>query len=148
MEKLSKESIQDFDTCYITNHGQILKILFPLLPCKHQNTIACYIKLQECFAVLKKPIITGSSASFDFNNWMDLDFHALKQELTPYCSTKEMEVFQKLENLIQMYQTYQNMQQYMPLFQELQNGSRDLSDMLQSILTPEQMSMFENFMNT
>lgn len=148
MEKLSKESIQDFDTCYITNHGQILKILFPLLPCKHQNTIACYIKLQECFAVLKKPDFTKSAASFDPKNWMDLDFHALKQELSPYCSTKEMEVFQKLENLIQMYQTYQNMQQYMPLFQELQNGTGDISDMLQSFLTPEQMSMYENFMNT
>lgn len=148
MEKLSKEFIQEFDTCYISNHGQILKILFPLLPTRHQNTIACYIKLQEYFAVLKKPVFTRSSASFDSKNWMDLDFHALKQELSPYCNTKEMELLKKLENLIQMYQTYQNMQQYMPLFQELQNGSGDISEMLQSILTPEQMSMFENFMNT
>ncbi len=131
MENWNINQMTPFDCQIATQSLQLTKLIIPYLPQETQRIMAIYVKFME----------------FQ-NTWSS--FHAFKQkahttqdiiqELKPYMPPSACDSIDNLMNMMSM----------MEMFQSFQQNSEDDSDidpmeMMQSMLTPEQQSMFEMY---
>lgn len=168
MEKCSEktddivDAILAFDTLYTTNHMKILKLLLPYLEPEVQKKIAVFIKWQELMFTLQ--FMKQYSASFyssDFKKKKNLDLSALLPLLTTYCNDSEKALLSQFSQMQNMMHMMEEMQQYMPMFQQLMasmsgendfggmfnSDSNNMMDMLKNMMSEEQQAMFSMFMD-
>ena len=155
------EAILAFDTLYTTNHMKILKLLLPYLEQDHQKKLAIFIKWQELIFTLNFfKQYSASLYSPDFKQRKKLDLNTLLPLLMPYCSETEKNIISQFSQMQNMMHTMENIQQYMPMFQQFMtsmSGDGDLDgmfqsdnnmmDMLKNLMSEEQQAMFSMFMN-
>ena len=155
------EAILAFDTLYTTNHMKILKLLLPYLEQDHQKKLAIFIKWQELIFTLNFfKQYSASLYSPDFKQRKKLDLNTLLPLLMPYCSETEKNIISQFSQMQNMMHTMENIQQYMPMFQQFMtsmSGDGDLDgmfqsdnnmmDMLKNLMSEEQQAMFYMFMN-
>lgn len=167
------DAILAFDTLYTTNHMKILKLLLPYLEMEHQKKIAVFIKWQELIFTLNfLNQYSASLYSFDFSQKKKLDLNILLPLLTPYCNESEKSILSQFSGLQNMMNMMGEIQQYMPMIQQLMSsmsdGNFDISglfsgesndtsnksgsvnammDMLKNMMSEEQQAMFSMFMN-
>lgn len=171
MEKQSCEApnVTAFDTLYTTNRLQKLKILLPCLEYPLQKYLAVYIKYSE----LQYTLTCGGSASLQSCAYPASamsacagmpDLSELCRQLRLYSTPEEIRQLEQLQSTLQTIQTYQEMQETLQSMQELfpdmnmdlsnpgglsggsPGGEMSLPDLLLGMLTPEQRSMYEAFM--
>lgn len=168
MEKCSEngedttKAILAFDTLYTTNHMKILKLLLPYLEPEHQKKLAVFIKWQELMLTLN--FFKQYSAHFyspDFSPKKQLDLNTLIPLLIPYCNDSEKAIISQFSQLQNMMHRMEEMQQYMPVIQQLMSsmsgdmdpgsmfGSNDnnMMDILKNMMSEEQQAMFSIFMD-
>ena len=167
MEKCSEnnedatKAILAFDTLYTTNHMKILKLLLPYLECEHQKKLAVFIKWQELVFTLDFfKQYSASLYSSDFKHKKNLDLNALLPLLIPYCNDSEKNLLQQFTQLQNMLHMYEDFQQYLPLLQQFigtsagetplntmfQSDNNNIINLLQNMMSEEQLAMFTMFM--
>ena len=149
-EKEDMGAILAFDTLYTTNHMKILKILLPYLGCEYQKIFAVYIKWQELMFTLNyikkysSPLYCKCCSSRK-----EIDFGTLIQLLSPYCGEQERQFLSSFSEIKNITSLFSQMQEYLPLFQELMSSdgnNSNLMSMIEGMLTEEQKNMFQMFM--
>lgn len=155
MDEQFENKIYAFDALFTTNHIKILKIFMTYSSFETQKSLAPIIKYMELQYTLeyfkKHPyhICTNISSEKEF------DMLNFVKEIKCYCSPEERENIKKMENFYQtmnmvkdMEATMSNLQEQTGMnFGDMMNGQSnfEMNDILSSMLTPEQKSMFELF---
>lgn len=147
MAKDSEEAILAFDTLYTTNHTQMMKLLLPYLEPGHQKKLAVFIKWQELLYTINfSKKYHAPLCGAEFSEKKELDFSALLPLLNPYCDERERQLLSQLSNLSNMMQMYQEVSQYLPFLQQMMEHQTDMTDIMKKFMTPEQMNLFNSFM--
>ena len=132
-------------------------ILLPYIPFPMRQPLLLFTKfleLRECMSCPKR--------RFDFGNTQEMKSADIISEifnkLTPILSEQESSMFYKMQNMMQMLKIYQTIQEFAPLMnmegtnlnaegspsETGMENSSNVTDMLFSMLSPEQKEMFEN----
>ena len=132
-------------------------ILLPYIPFSMRQPLLLFTKfleLRECMSCPKR--------RFDFGNTQEMNSADLISEiftkLSPFLSEQERSMFSQMQNMMQMLKIYQTVQEFAPLMnmegmnsdaeglssETAADNSSNMTDMLFSMLSPEQKEMFEN----
>lgn len=132
-------------------------ILLPYIPFSMRQPLLLFTKfleLRECMSCPKK--------RFDFGNTQEMNSADLISEiftkLSPFLSEQERSMLSQMQNMMQMLKIYQTVQEFAPLMnmegmnsdaeglssETAADNSSNMTDMLFSMLSPEQKEMFEN----
>ena len=122
MEKHDKDFLQTFDALYTTNQIQIMKILLPYCNPDSRRGLAVMIKFMEFdytlrFARTHPEAFREEALPFSLIDICD--------KIKNYCSPQVrsmLEQFQSIQNAMQMYE---EMKQYMDLFQGMSTNEAD-----------------------
>lgn len=159
-------NVMAFDALYTTNQIQKLKVLLPYIEPSMQKHLAVYIKYMEFQYTLnytKRHPTTLSGCGLSQPEKPDL--RKLCKELSIYSTPEEIRQLEQIQNLLQTFETVQEMTQTMNAMKEIfpdlsmdglagqfsgssddsQNAASPMMDMLMSMLTPEQREMYEMF---
>lgn len=156
MGKNEKDSdcVLAFDTLFTTNSIQVLKILLPCIPIRMQQFLAVFIKYLELqYTMQYFKTHTGSYGGRQMENSAQ-DFSSIFPKIQGYLSPSEKRHIEQLMNMLQTFQTVQEMKPMLDMMNTLsaaENGSgsgTNPMDFLKNMLTPEQQSMFEMFSST
>lgn len=153
MEHMEADTVLAFDTLHTTNHIQILKILLPYLDSGMHKHIAIYIKYLELQYTLEFYNRKSNSIFYEPEAKKETDFSKLMSDMQCYCSESEKQTISHIGEMMQAMKTFQDMQDVMQMMGGFENmggsdGSGfDISQMMQGMLSPEQMAMFEMFKN-
>lgn len=165
-KKEDASNVMAFDALYTTNQIQKLKVLLPYIEPSMQKHLAVYIKYMEFQYTLnytKRHPTTLSGCGLSQPEKPDL--RKLCKELSIYSTPEEIRQLEQIQNLLQTFETVQEMTQTMNAMKEIfpdlsmdglagqfsgssddsQNAASPMMDMLMSMLTPEQREMFEMF---
>lgn len=130
-------------------------ILLPYIPFPMRQPLLLFTKfleLRECMSCPRR--------RFDFGNTQEMNSADLISELftklSPFLSEQERSMFSQMQNIMQMLKIYQTVQEFAPFMNmegtnsdtegasENMENSSNMTDMLFSMLSPEQKEMFEN----
>ncbi len=165
-KKEDASNVMAFDALYTTNQIQKLKVLLPYIEPSMQKHLAVYIKYMEFQYTLnytKRHPTTLSGCGLSQPEKPDL--RKLCKELSIYSTPEEIRQLEQIQNLLQTFETVQEMTQTMNAMKEIfpdlsmdglagqfsgssddsQNAASPMMDMLMSMLTPEQREMYEMF---
>lgn len=109
-----------FDALYTTNQIQKLKVLLPYIEPSMQKHLAVYIKYMEFQYTLnyvKKHPFTLSGCSLSYPPKPDL--RKLCRELCLYSTPEEIRQLEQMQNILQTFETVQEMTQTMNAMQEI-----------------------------
>lgn len=114
----------------------LLSVMLPYLPPNLRRPLLLFVKLYECMECLNNMRGCGgnyaeATAKSQEEQWSDIF-----SRLSPLLSEQERSRIEQMQNMLQMMKLYQNLQEMAPLMN--QN-----SDMLFSMLSPEQQEMFQ-----
>ncbi len=159
-----------FDYMVSSRENNMLKAFLPYIDRDFQPLLATYIKYTELLATIDLFKKRGRNV-FSCNN-KSQSFTDIISSMLPYVSNKERETFETLNNIknaMEMFEMYKDMMSpdMMDAFSEFTDINTDnpdetfdnsevpntnsdtqdnnISDMLSSMLSPEQMAMFEQF---
>lgn len=145
------KEILAFDTLYTTNHMKILKVLLPYLECEYQKKLAVYIKWQELLFTIhhmkhfSTPLYCKCCAPKK-----EPDFAVLAQTLSPYCNEQERKLLSGFSQIKNYTSLFSQIQEYLPLLQGMissDSGNFNPMDLMESMLSEEQKTMFQMFMD-
>jgi len=126
-------------------------ILLPYIPFSMRQPLLLFTKFMEL-----KECINCPKRRFDFGNAQEISSADLISEifakLSPFLSEQERLMFSQMQNIMQMLKVYQTFQEIAPFMNmegtqsetATDNNSSNMTDMLFSMLSPEQKEMFEN----
>ena len=129
------DPVTAFDTLYISNQLQMLKIVLPYMEGQIQRFIAIYIKLSEFILALH-----FSYGSYPLKK--DADIMGMIQYLSPYLSDSEREMMNQFSSMQENMEQFKQMSAMMQMMNEM-GGSPE--EALQGFLSEEQMAMFKMF---
>lgn len=143
MEEQAVPPLTAIDQIANGNSLQMLKAAIPYTPFESQKFLAVYIKVMELENIITfyedsdSPVRACSlgSESFSFQNMLT--------DMRNYCSDEQREQLNSCLNLMktmQMFQTYQNI-----FSQSSGESAANPMDMIKTMLSPEQQSVFETY---
>ena len=122
MEKNDKDYLQTFDALYTTNQIQIMKILLPYCSPDSRRGLAVMIKFMEFDYTLR---LTRSHPESFRDEAVPFSLSDICDKIKNYCPPQVrsmLEQFQSIQNAMQMYE---EMKQYMDLFQGMSTNEAD-----------------------
>ena len=122
MEKNDKDYLQTFDALYTTNQIQIMKILLPYCSPDSRRGLAVMIKFMEFDYTLR---LTRSHPESFRDEAIPFSLSDICDKIKNYCPPQVrsmLEQFQSIQNAMQMYE---EMKQYMDLFQGMSTNEAD-----------------------
>lgn len=150
---MEKDSILAFDTLFSFPQTQMLKLALPYLSAEFKPIFSIYIKFME----LKQTIfmahkLTNFPRDASESSQKDNPYESIcsfMENITPYVSKKEQEQFDRIKNLLQSMQQFQDMKPMLDMILNMQNTDSEQSTehILKNFLNEEQMNMFQFFMD-
>lgn len=119
-KKEDASNVMTFDALYTTNQIQKLKVLLPYIEPSMQKHLAIYIKYMEFQYTLhyvKNHPFTLSGCSLSYPPKPDL--RKLCKELCLYSTPEEIRQLEQMQNILQTFETVQEMTQTMNAMQEI-----------------------------
>ncbi len=141
------DKVTAFDALFTTNHIQMLKILLPCLKYGMQKQLAVYIKWLELQYTLdffqRNPHAELPPFGQGFGQGTGAPGSAVDicSELLPLCSPEEKE---KVQNIINMYKNFENVQEMMQIFEMMKDISPDMSSGPDGMDIAQTMEMLQN----
>jgi len=154
MECKESDKVLAFDMLYTSNPIAKLKILLFLFDEKDQQQFVVLIKYLEFQYALSLAERETPQLEFCSSNTTKPDLTELLDDIKLYCSPSEKEQLDQIGNLQGTMSMMKDMQSMMGMMEGMEgmseglfnNGSDDTnSDMIKSMLSPEQLAMFEMF---
>ncbi|MEG1848702.1 MAG: hypothetical protein RRX92_05990 [Lachnospiraceae bacterium] len=145
MEQQDSDYVISFDTLYTNNHIQMLKVLEHYLPSKQRNELPVLIKYMELQYTISHCKQYKRCESLCASSETALDIPSLLHDILCYCDESEKKKVQQFLELTQTMQMVEDMQRFSSM---MPNGEGNDMALLQSMLSPEQMAMFEMFQDT
>jgi len=154
MECNESDKVLAFDMLYTSNQIAILKILLFLFDEKDQHQLVVLIKYLEFQYALSLAERQQAQLEFCSSNTPKPDITELLDDIKLYCSPSEKEQLDQIGSLQGTMSMMKDMQSMMGVMEGMEgmsenissNGSNDTnSDMIKSMLTPDQLAMFEMF---
>lgn len=144
METTNQSPLTSFDSLTFSNRLQILKLCFPYMPPASRKFLSSYIKASELANALhiseEKEMANLGACSADGAVKNPLE---LLGDIKRFCSKKEQESIDMALNFFNAFQMYHTFLEI-----EKQDGTNNsFVDMVKSMLSPEQQSMFEQYQN-
>lgn len=139
MDHNQSDRIFAFDSLFTTNHIQMMKLLVGYMPHAAQGKLAVYIKFMELQHTMK---IVSNHPALSISPCPSSDnagaLTSLLDEILPFCCPDEKKTLQNMKN---MFQTFENMQEMMAVIDVLKemapemfsgdgNGGFDFSQMM------------------
>ena len=106
-----EDKISYFDQHFCSNHIRMLKIFLHYVPEAHRKMLSIYIKFLELQHAMNHP--------FHFRQMKTCDFSSLIQELIPFCTPKERQQFQSMENMFSSFEQMKNMMEMMDMMKDM-----------------------------
>ena len=142
MEKKPPLKMTPFDLMVTTELLQTMKLMIPYLPPDLQRMAGIYAKLSE----LQNAIYYFQPPYYDSRRrrlrQKKLDIHTLMDDLRPYLTKEACEMFDNMEQAVEMMQMMQGMQTNKDTSE---SSGLNPMDFLQNMLSPDQQELFRGY---
>lgn len=151
MEHKDSDKVLAFDTIYTSNHIAIMKILLSLFEAEQQQNMVVFIKYLELQYTLSITEQNKSQIKVCSSNVRKPEMTELLDDIKLYCSPSEKQQLDQISNMQSTMSMMKDMQSMMGMMEGIQGDTstdkndNPSNDMLKSMLSPEQLAMFEMF---
>lgn len=151
MEHKESDKVLAFDTIYTSNHIAIMKILHTLFDTEEQQNMVVFIKYLELQYALSVAEQNKSQIKICSYPAQKPDMTELLEDIKLYCSPSEKQQLDQISNMQGTMSMMKDMQAMMGMMEGSQEdhptdkNDNSSNDMIKSMLSPEQLAMFEMF---
>lgn len=153
MEQRPPKPMTPFDELTMPPQFRMLKLMLPYTPDTMRPMLAVFIKFMELQYTIQlvsenPAVFSPGKTEVSSQNPTSHGFSVDKiEELLPYLSPQESEMFESMRNMMNMMEMVQMMQEMQAEQNTSESPNLNPMDFLQNMLSPNQQEMFRSYQN-